>query len=194
MAVAGPDLASAGADLHVEDSTLIGKVRTRTITFASNSIVRARRGAADPWLAAVWASRTQAGCVRFCSLPADSITPRRYECLPPNPASEAVLDPGFITVRYGDPAYLLLSGDCPMAVWTGADNGSQLGVYHQVEETQAVRNVQIRAPEYLPARMEAGVFLHPSRAPAPAEAHAADGDYGYGQAGYGFTGIGAELV
>jgi len=194
VAVAGPDLASAGADLHVEDSTLIGKVRTRTITFASNSIVRARRGAADPWLAAVWASRTQAGCVRFCSLPADSITPRRYECLPPNPASEAVLDPGFITVRYGDPAYLLLSGDCPMAVWTGADNGSQLGVYHQVEETQAVRNVQIRAPEYLPARMEAGVFLHPSRAPAPAEAHAADGDYGYGQAGYGFTGIGAELV
>jgi hypothetical protein len=195
VAVAGPDLASAGADLHVEDSTLIGKVRARTITLASNSIVRARCGAADPWPAAVWASRTQAGCVRFCSLPADSITPRQYECLPPDSASEAVLAPGFITVRYGDPSYLLLSGDCPMAVWTGADNGSQLGVYHQTEETQAVRNAQIRAPEYLPARLEAGIFLHPSRPPAREEPHAADGDgYGYGQQGYGFTGVGAELV
>ena len=195
VAVAGPDLASAGADLHVEDSTLIGKVRARTITLASNSIIRARLGAADPWRAAVWASRTQAGCVRYCSLPADSIAPRQYECLPSDSASEAVLDPGFITVRYGDPSYLLLSGDCPMAVWTGADNGSQLGVYHQIEETQAVRNVQIRAPEYLPARLEAGVFLHPSRAPAREEPRAADGDgYGYGQQGYGFTGVGAELV
>ena len=38
VAYAGPDLASAGADLHLEDSTIIGKVRTRTITLASNTI------------------------------------------------------------------------------------------------------------------------------------------------------------
>jgi hypothetical protein len=50
-----------------------------------------------------------------------------------------------------------------MAVWTGADNGSQLGVYLQAQETEAVRNVQIRAPEYLPARLESGIFLHPAR-------------------------------
>jgi hypothetical protein len=57
-----------------------------------------------------------------------------------------------------------LSSDVPMAVWRGGDNGSQIGVYGQIQETEAVRNVQLRAPEYLPARLECGVFLHPSRA------------------------------
>jgi hypothetical protein len=169
VAYAGSDLVTpsttppaAGGDLHIEDSTVIGKVRARTITLASNTIFAARLASGDTWPAPVWASRRQKGCVRFCSLPYDSITPRRYECLPPDATSESALIPRFITVRYGEPAYLLLSGDCPVAVWTGADNGSQLGVYRQAEETEAVRNVQIRAPEYLPARLECGVFLHPA--------------------------------
>jgi len=164
VAYAATDLASAGADLHIEDSTVIGKVHTRTLTLASNTIFRARRPARDPWPAPVWASRRQSGCVRFCSLPYDSITPRRYRCVPPDQASEAALAPRFITLRYGSPEYALLSGDVPMAVWTGADNGSQIGVYLQIQETEGVRNVQVRAPEYLPVCLESGIFLHPSRA------------------------------
>ena len=117
VAYAAPDLASAGADLHIEDSTIIGKVHTRTIPLASNTIFYARRPRRDPWPAAVWASRRQTGCVRFCSLPFDSITPRRYQCLPPDSASEAALAPRFVTLRYGQPGYALLSGDVPMAVW-----------------------------------------------------------------------------
>ncbi len=170
VAYAGSDLAtvtasppSAGPDLHVQDSTIVGKIRARTITLASDSIFYARLASNDTWTAPVWASRRQTGCVRFCSLPASSITPRQYECIPPDQASEQALMPQFVTVRYGSPAYLLLSGECPMAVWTGADNGSQLGVYLQIQETEAVRNVQIRAPEYLPARLESGIFLHPAR-------------------------------
>jgi len=163
VAYAGADLASAGADLHIEDSTVIGKVRTRTLSLASNTIFRARRPSRDPWAAAVWASRRQSGCVRFCSLPYDSITPRRYRCLPADQASEAALAPKFITLKYGRPEYALLSGDTPMAVWTGADNGSQIGAYYQIQETEAVRNVQVRAPEYLPVCLESGICLHPSR-------------------------------
>ncbi|MGD0062297.1 MAG: hypothetical protein ABSB76_02515 [Streptosporangiaceae bacterium] len=167
LATATPGPPSAGPDLTVEGSTIIGKVRARTITLASDSIFCARLAVDDTWTAPVWASRRQAGCVRFCSLPASSITPAQYECIPPDQASEQALMPQFVTVRYGDPAYLLLSGECPMAVWTGADNGSQLGVYLQVQETEAVRNVQIRAPEYLPARLESGIFLHPARKRGP---------------------------
>lgn len=163
VAYAASDLASAGADLHVEDSTLIGKVHTRTLPLASNTIFYARRPRRDPWPAAIWASRRQTGCVRFCSLPNDSITPRRYLCLPPDAGSEAALAPKFITMRYGNPAYALLSGDVPLAVWRGADNGSQMGVYYQIQETEAIRNVQLRAPEYLPVCLESGIFLHPSR-------------------------------
>ena len=160
---AASDLASAGADLHIEDSTVIGKVHTRTLSLASNTIFRARRPARDPWPATVWASRRQSGCVRFCSLPYDSITPRRYRCIPADQESEAALAPKFITLRYGRPEYTLLSGDVPMAVWTGADNGSQIGAWFQIQETEAVRNVQVRAPEYLPVCLESGIFLHPSR-------------------------------
>ena len=198
VAHAGPDQASAGADLHVEDSTIIGKVRTRTMTLASNTIFHARRARHDPWQAAVWASRRQAGCVRFCLLPFDSITPRRYNCLPADAASEAALEPSFVTQRYGRPAYALLSGDSPMAIWTGAHNGSQMGVYLQIQETEALSNVQLRAPEYLPALLESDIFIHPSHPqrehrPVPVA-------YGYGRPRYGagdsayLPGIGAGLI
>ena len=163
VAYAGADLASAGADLHVEDSTIVGRVHTRTITLASNTIFHARLPRRDPWPAAVWASRKQSGCVRFCVLPYDSITPSRYKCLPPDAADQPALAPSFVSLRYGEPAYALLSGDCPMAVWTGADNGSQIGVYLQIQETEAVANVALRAGEYLPALLESGIFIHPSQ-------------------------------
>jgi hypothetical protein len=164
---AAADLASAGADLHIEDSTVIGKVHTRTIQLASNTIFYARLPRRDPWAAAIWASRQQTGCVRFCWLPFNSITPRRYLCLPPDAASEAALTPKFVSLRFGQPGYALLSGDVPLAIWHGADSGSQIGVYYQIQETEAVHNVQLRAPEYLPVALESGIFLHPSQPERP---------------------------
>jgi hypothetical protein len=156
---AGP---TPGAELHIEDSTVIGKVYAQAIRLASNTIFRSALAAGDTWSAAVWANRTQAGCVRFCSLPFNSIVPRRYECLPPNAASEQALAPQFVSLRFGNPAYCLLSGECPVAVWKGADNGSQMGVFLQIQETEAVANIQIRANEYLVANLQCGVFLIPS--------------------------------
>jgi hypothetical protein len=164
VAYAASDLASAGADLHVEDSTIIGKVHARTLPLASNTIFLARSPRRDPWPAAVWISRKQTGCVRFCFLPFNSLTPRRYRCLPPDAATESALQPAFVALRYGRPAYCLLSGDVPLAIWQGADNGSQIGVYYQIQETEAIRNVQLRAPENLPVCLESGIFLHPSHA------------------------------
>jgi hypothetical protein len=195
VAYAGPDLASVGADLHVEGSTIIGKVCVRTMTLAANTIFHARLGCSDPWRAAIRASRQQAGCVRFCVLPFGSITPSRYQCLPPSAAAEPALEPSFVTLRYGRPGYALLSGDVPMAIWTGADNGSQLGAYLQAQETEAVSNVQLRAPEYLPALLESGVFIHPAR---EAELPLGPAAYGYYPRCYDWPadppGIGAGLI
>jgi hypothetical protein len=162
-AIAGCDMASPGATLHIEESTVIGRVWAQAIRMASNTIFLARLGKCDPWQAPVWAARVQVGCVRFCWLPANSITPKRYECLPPDSASQAALEPTFITLRFGKPGYCLLSGDVPMAVWKGADNGSQIGVFYQIQETEAVTNIQIRSEEYLPANLQCGVFVIPSR-------------------------------
>ena len=164
VAYAGADLASEGADLHIEDSTVIGKVWAHSMELASNTIFLARRPRHDPWDASLWCSTRQTGCVRFCFLPSDAIVPRQFECLPADPSQEDAFLPQFVTLEYGHPSYGLLSGDAPMAIWTGADNGSQIGVYNFIQETEAVRNVQLRAPEYLPFSLEAGIFLEPSRA------------------------------
>ena len=161
-AFAGIDLASPGAGLHIEDSTVIGKVWTEVMRLASNTIFQARLSQQDAWNIAIQSRRTQTGCVRFCSLPWNSLTPRRYECLPPDEASEGLFEPQFVSVRFSNPAYCLLSGDAPMAIWNGADNGSQMGVYLQIQETEAVANIQIRSTEYLPVTLERGVFLVPA--------------------------------
>ena len=61
VAYAGPDLASEGADLHIEDSTVIGKARVHTMELASNTIFLSHRPRHDPWAAAVWCSRSRMG-------------------------------------------------------------------------------------------------------------------------------------
>jgi len=163
-AYSGPDWSSPGASLHIEESTVVGRVWAQAMPLASNTIFYARLGRRDPWKAAVWSAQVQSGCVRFCWVPAGSITPRQYQCLPPDSASQAVLEPKFVTLRFGLPGYCLLSGDTPLAIWKGADNGSQLGVFYQIQETEAVTNIQIRSAEYMPANLAFGVFLIPSRA------------------------------
>ncbi|HVV46721.1 MAG TPA: hypothetical protein VHC72_16015, partial [Bryobacteraceae bacterium] len=200
VAFAGEDLASEGADLHIENSTVIGKVRAHSMELASNTIFLAMRAKEDPWQAAVWCSRRQSGCMRFCFVPSDSITPRRYRCLPEDTGAENALTPKFVTLQYGRPSYALLSGGVPMAIWTGADNGSQMGVYQPLEETEAVKNVQLRAPEFLPFNLEAGIFLEPSAPEVPPRPPAAYG-YGVGRDPCGdpendliFAGIGAHLI
>ena len=203
VAYAGADLASEGADLHIEDSTVIGKVWVHSMELASNTIFLARRLRHDPWDAALWCSLKQSGCIRFCFIPPDAIIPRQFQCLPADPSQEDALLPKFVTLRYGHPSYGLLSGDVPMAIWTGADNGSQIGVYNFIQETEAVRNVQLRAPEYLPFGLEAGIFLEPSRAAIITPVHHV---YGVGlrtatdrcadqeDDELSYTGIGASLI
>jgi hypothetical protein len=205
VAYAAQDFASQGADLHIEESTVIGKVHVRTMELASNVIFLARRARNDSWPAALWCSRQQVGCVRFCFLPASAITPQQFHCLPPSSSLQGAFEPQFITLRYGHPSYGLLSGDTPMAIWTGADNGSQIGVYYILQETEAVRNVQLRAQEYVPFGLETGIFLEPSRPIVITRPRSAYG-YGYGFAGdwnpcgdldeddLRFVGVGAALI
>ena len=51
-----------------------------------------------------------------------------------------------------------------MAIWKGADNDpADGGSYYQIQETEAVTNIQIRAAEYVPANLKFGIFLIPSR-------------------------------
>jgi hypothetical protein len=162
IAYAAIDMESAGADLHIEETTVIGKVHVHTMTLASNSIFYSRLMRTDSWPAALWCARRQSGCVRFCWLPTPAITPQTYRCLPDTASDASALTPQFITLEYGRPSYAMLSGDAPVCIMKGADDGSEIGAWHLTQEWQAIRNVQIRLAEYLPFALEAGIFLVPS--------------------------------
>ena len=84
VAYAADAAGGPGAQLTARECTIVGKVHTRLIELASNSIFFARLGAApgETWSAPVIAERRQEGCMRFCFVPSGSITPRRFRCVP----------------------------------------------------------------------------------------------------------------
>jgi hypothetical protein len=68
------------------------------------------------------------------------------------------VQPQFTTERYGQPAYCQLSGRCPIEIRTGADDESEMGVFHDVFAPQRQTNLEVRLEEYLRFGLEAGIF------------------------------------
>jgi hypothetical protein len=104
----------------------------------------------------VWAERTQEGCVRFCWLPPDAITPRRHRCLPS--AEHPGVLPQFTALRYGHPAYMQLRGTTPRVIRFGASDEGEIGVMHALMQPQREANLRVRLDEYLRFGLAAGIF------------------------------------
>jgi hypothetical protein len=158
IAYAAPNNSPGGA-LTVQESTIIGKVSTMALDLASNSIFLAERTATDPpTTPPVRAERLQQGCVRFCFLPIDARVPRRHASQPADAAAAARIGPIFAALRYGDPDYCRLSQRTPPEISQGADDGSEMGVFHDLFQPQRETNVRIRLDEFLRFNLEAGIF------------------------------------
>jgi hypothetical protein len=170
-AVSGPGTAPA-ASLTTERSTFFGNVLVKSL-HASEVIFTTM---AD-------VQRTQDGCVRFSYVPPGSHVPRRYRCQPDleidqeiagalklNPLLTAAeqneikdfiqgwLVPSFKAHEYGSPFYAQLHLGCPAQIRTGAEDGSEMGVFSQVKQPQRESNLKIRLQEYLPFGLEAGII------------------------------------
>jgi hypothetical protein len=142
----------------VVNSTIIGKVYTRLLELASNSIFMAARVPTPEWPVPLKAKRLQQGCTRFSYLTPGSRVPHPYKC---QPASLAVADrvrPVFTSLQYGDPGYGQLSGHCAAAITAGADDDAEMGVFHNLYQSRKVSNLRIRLDEYLRFGLEAGIF------------------------------------
>jgi hypothetical protein len=153
-------------------ATLLGPVHLKELVLASEVIF------SDPALA----ERRQTGCVRFSYVPPGSRLPRRYRCQPDveiarqvaaaggeealPPAVQAAirqrvlswLKPSFTSTRYGDPAYGQLSLTCPEPITTGAEDGSEMGVFSFLKQPQREANLRASLDEYLRFGLEAGIF------------------------------------
>lgn len=153
IAYSAPLETSAGSRLHIQNSTLIGTVQTTLMEMASNSIFIAE-GTAP----LIKAARLQEGCVRFSYFPEGSQLPRPYRCQPQLSGDPIAVQVLFNSLTYGDPAYAQLHDYCPIAITTGADDGAEMGVFHQLYQAQRLANFKTRLNEYLRFGLEAGVF------------------------------------
>ena len=158
VAFASTDHESAGGQLSIKDSTVIGKVHSREIEMASNTIFLADLADGDTWSAPVRAERKQKGCVRFSYLPLSSIVPRRYRCQPLDESSVARVRPQFTSLRYNDPGYAQLRQSTAMEIRTGADDEGEMGVFHKLYQPQRETNLRVRLDEYLRFGLEAGII------------------------------------
>lgn len=147
-----------GASIRIENSTMIGKLFAQTIEYASNTIFLGELGPGDSWLAPVRAERLQQGCVRFSFVPAGSQVPRRHRCQPATSADAARVRPRFTSLRYGDAGYCQLSPVCAAEITRGADDGSEMGAFHNVYEPRRTANLRAALDEYLRFGLEAGIF------------------------------------
>ncbi|SHJ55654.1 hypothetical protein SAMN05444159_0910 [Bradyrhizobium lablabi] len=172
VAIGAPDDGAASIALTVMRSTILGRVHTHTVELAENSILAGH----------VRVARRQHGCMRYCYVPPGSRTPSRYCCQPDlvgQALDEAVkleqlprselralrhvewlrVEPQFITKRYGEPAYCRLALGCADEITHGAEDRSELGVFHDLYEPQRIANLRNRLAEYVPAGTDAGIIF-----------------------------------
>jgi hypothetical protein len=127
---------SGAATRSVENCTVIGNVSVGRLELASNSVLPGNF---------VRAQRRQEGCLRSCWRPDDAQVPRRPKCLPDE--AHPGVRPHFTSQNFASTAYGLLSGFCPDAIRRGADDGGELGLFHDLFRPQREAHLHARLEE-----------------------------------------------
>lgn len=114
-------------------STIIGLAQLQEIALAENTL----------FLGPLLVARRDKGCVRYCYLAPGSRTPEQLDCQPDRklnaPGSsfqpeELRVRPRFRSLRYGTPDYCQLGPDCAVEITAGADDDTQMGVFHDMHQ------------------------------------------------------------
>jgi hypothetical protein len=157
VAYADPGGNDFGAPLTITACTVIGKVATRQMTLASDTIFLAGLTEDDHWTAPVNVERLQQGCVRFSYVPPGSQVPRAFRCYP-GPSDTSPTAPAFTSLRFGDPGYCQLAPQSGAAILQGADNQSEMGAFNGLYQPQRVANLNTILEDYLRFGLQAGIF------------------------------------
>ncbi|MBL8501388.1 MAG: hypothetical protein LZF64_09490 [Nitrosomonas sp.] len=177
-AIGGPGCPVGYAVLTIKRSTVLGQVQVHAIELGENCIFDGL----------VTVARRQYGCVRFSYVTPDSRTPSRYMCQPDlaehqieenlrrnsgisltsseiEAAKNATncerirVKPQFNSTHYGTPTYCQLALNCAQEIKRGADDESEMGVFHHLFQPQREANLRIRLDEYVPAGADVGVIF-----------------------------------
>ncbi|MEM8674586.1 MAG: hypothetical protein AAGF83_12030 [Cyanobacteria bacterium P01_G01_bin.67] len=161
-AIGSQQMTKAHASLSLLRSTILGRVEIHAIEIAENSIFNDL----------VHVARSQIGCVRFCYVAPESRTPRRYRCQPDLVEKEFIsssenerdaeikrVRPKFNSRNYGKPSYCQLADDCAIEIKRGAEDESEMGVFHDLFQPQRESNLRTRLEEYTAVGMEVGIIF-----------------------------------
>jgi hypothetical protein len=151
-------ITASGASVNLQTTTVFGTVSARIVD-AGNSIVTG----------IVTAQRRQSGCVRFSYILPDSQTAQRYHCQPDialtgvtNPVTKSAINarltPQFTSSDFGQPGFAQLGLRCATEITTGADDGSEMGVFSFLQQPQRRANLLAALDEYLRFGLEAGMI------------------------------------
>ncbi|MCE8423679.1 MAG: hypothetical protein J5U16_07090, partial [Candidatus Methanoperedens sp.] len=174
-AIAGIKKDKPGPSTTLERATIIGTIYVKELK-ASNVI----------FTGSIASDMQQTGCIRFSYIPPGSQTPRSYRCQPDLAVQKKLeeelekktgltpeeiklkkiieeeitlrLKPVFTDLHYGNPGYCQLLLQCPVEISQGADDGAEMGVFHDLFQPQRETNLQVRLNEYLRFGLEAGIF------------------------------------
>lgn len=152
----------AFARLEIARSTVIGRIMAHQMDRGDDSI----------FLGTITIARRQRGCMRFSYVAPNSRTPRRYRCQPDLadaerggdaganaiPSPDGAVRPVFDSLRYGTPAYARLHRRCHPAILRGAEDRSEMGAFHHLQNPWRLAALAQRLAEYTPADADAGIF------------------------------------
>lgn len=153
----------------IRRSTIFGIVEIHALLLGENSI----------FSNCVNVARRQLGCLRYSYVPAGCRTPRRHRCQPDGVIAAARLRypddperreaevaaekqrvrPRFTARRYGKPAYAQLAQGCAAEIVRGADDDSEMGVYHDLYQPQRAARLRAQLAEYTPAGLDAALVF-----------------------------------
>jgi hypothetical protein len=168
QAIGAPGTAWAHVMLTIQRCTVWGIVDVHAMALGENSL-----------FSCVNVARRQIGCMRYCWVPTDCRTPRRYRCqpdgvaanvkarIPDDEAKQASeianevlrVEPQFNAVHYGRPDYAQLAFGCASEITRGADDESEMGVFHDLYQPQREANLRTRLEEYTAAGMNVGIVF-----------------------------------
>ncbi|MDX3454908.1 hypothetical protein PV396_23710 [Streptomyces sp. ME02-8801-2C] len=150
-ALSAPDCRHAHAVLHLHRTTVIGEIHTHAVRIAENSVFTGR----------LHVARRGIGCLRHSYVATGSRTPRRYRCQPDlaGPEQASRVRPLFASQRYGTPWYGQLADRTAEEIRRGADDGAELGAFHDLYRPQREDGLRARLAEYTPAGTDAGIFF-----------------------------------
>ncbi len=178
-AIGAPGCPVGHAVLSISRCTVFGQIQVHAIELGENCIFEGR----------ITVARRQRGCLRFSYVTPGSRTPPRFQCQPdlvegaieqklrdeakentlPEPTAIEIeaakqcerirVKPQFNNTHYGMPSYCQLAVTCAEEIKRGADDESEMGVFHDLFQPQREANLRVRLDEYVPAGSDVGIML-----------------------------------